>query len=236
MKKLQKKISHPCGILCDLSIEKWDNIRNMRERYVVSAPGNSLYESYVFRCSPKQNSTYVLQLAEYILILFFRRHGSTRVRMYLVILQSNILVHTFFQVEVTTVNICSFFRIEIWREQKNTSVFKFGFHRSKRWDTSVFKPFDFVFTNWDRLPDYMRPGLEPIKGAHVCWGLPWISTLKLEILCLIYYYILNTYEYTCEYSALHNEKIICFLRCYECNFQDIFRKSQLIISNAYPNW
>ena len=152
----------------------------MRERYVVSAPGNSLYESYVFRCSPKQNSTYVLQLAEYILILFFRRHGSTRVRMYLVILQSNILVHTFFQVEVTTVNICSFFRIEIWREQKNTSVFKFGFHRSKRWDTSVFKPFDFVFTNWDRLPDYMRPGLEPIKGAHVCWGLPWISTLKLE--------------------------------------------------------
>ena len=129
---------------------------------------------------PQKKSTYVLQLAEYILILFFRRHGSTRVRMYLVILQSNILVHTFFQVEVTTVNICSFFRIEIWREQKNTSVFKFGFHRSKRWDTSVFKPFDFVFTNWDRLPDYMRPGLEPIKGAHVCWGLPWISTLKLE--------------------------------------------------------
>jgi len=191
MKKLQKIFSHPCGILCDLSIEKWDNIRNMRERYVVSAPGNSLYVSCVFRCSPQQNSTYVLQLAEYILILFFRRHGSTRVRMYLVILQSNILVHTFFQVEVTTVNICSFFRIEIWREQKNTSVFKFGFHRSKRWDTSVFKPFDFVFTNWDRLPDYMRPGLEPIKGAHVCWGLPWISTLKLEILCLIYYYILT---------------------------------------------
>ena len=143
MKKLQKIFSHPCGILCDLSIEKWDNIRNMRERYVVSAPGNSLYESYVFRCSPKQNSTYVLQLAEYILILFFRRHGSTRVRMYLVILQSNILVHTFFQVEVTTVNICSFFRIEIWREQKNTSVFKFGFHRSKRWDTTCFQTFWF---------------------------------------------------------------------------------------------
>ena len=170
----------------------------MRERYVVSAPGNSLYESCVFRCSPQQNSTYVLQLAEYILILFFRRHGSTRVRMYLVILQSNILVHTFFQVEVTTVNICSFFRIEIWREQKNTSVFKFGFHRSKRWDTIVFKPFDFVSTNWDRLPDYMRPGLEPIKGAHVCWGLPWISTLKLE----------NTMSNILLYSYIHMNTLV----------------------------
>jgi len=198
MKKLQKIFSHPCGILCDLSIEKWDNIRNMRERYVVSAPGNSLYVSCVFRCSPQQNSTYVLQLAEYILILFFRRHGSTRVRMYLVILQSNILVHTFFQVEVTTVNICSFFRIEIWREQKNTSVFKFGFHRSKRWDTTVFKPFDFVFTNWDRLPDYMRPGLEPIKGAHVCWGLPWISTLKLE----------NAMSNILLYSSIHMNTLV----------------------------
>ena len=155
-----------------------------------------------FAAPPQQNSTYVLQLAEYILILFFRRHGSTRVRMYLVILQSNILVQIFFQVEVTTVNICSFFRIEIWREQKNTSVFKFGFHRSKRWDTSVFKPFDFVFTNWDRLPDYMRPGLEPIKGAHVCWGLPWISTLKLEnIMSNILLIFLHTYKYTCEYST-----------------------------------
>ena len=155
-----------------------------------------------FAAPPQPNSTYVLQLAEYILILFFRRHGSTRVRMYLVILQSNILVHTFFQVEVTTVNICSFFRIEIWREQKNTSVFKFGFHRSKRWDTTVFKPFDFVFTNWDRLPDYMRPGLEPIKGAHVCWGLPWISTLKLEnIMSNILLIFLHTYKYTCEYST-----------------------------------
>ena len=101
----------------------------MRERYVVSAPGNSLYESYVFRCSPKQNSTYVLQLAEYILILFFRRHGSTRVRMYLVILQSNILVHTFFQVEVTTVTSVHFsernltrtvkhFRFQVWFAQE----------------------------------------------------------------------------------------------------------------------
>ena len=60
MKKLQNFFSHPCGILCDLSIDKWDNIRNMRERYVVSAPGNSLYVSCVFRCSPQQNSTYVL--------------------------------------------------------------------------------------------------------------------------------------------------------------------------------
>jgi hypothetical protein len=187
-----------------------------------------------FAAPPQQNSTYVLQLAEYILILFFRRHGSTRVRMYLVILQSNILVHTFFQVEVTTVNICSFFRIEIWREQKNTSVFKFGFHRSKRWGTSVFKPFDFVFTNWDRLPDYMRPGLEPIKGAHVCWGLPWISTLKLEILCLIYYYILTYIWIHLWIFHMHNEKIICFLRCYECNFQDIFQKSQLIITKSIP--
>jgi len=91
----------------------------MRERYVVSAPGNSLYESYVFRCSPKQNSTYVLQLAEYILILFFRRHGSTRVRMYLVILQSNILVHTFFQVEVTTITSVHFSERNLTRTEKH---------------------------------------------------------------------------------------------------------------------
>jgi len=165
----------------------------MRERYVVSAPGNSLYVSCVFRCSPQQNSTYVLQLAEYILILFFRRHGSTRVRMYLVILQSNILVHTFFQVEVTTVNICSFFRIEIWREQKNTSVFKFGLHRRKRWDTTYFQTFWFC-VHWLRSPPRLHvTRARTYQGGSCLLG----ASLNLNIEAWKYYvqYITNILTY-----------------------------------------
>ena len=82
-----------------------------------------------FAAPPQQNSTYVLQLAEYILILFFRRHGSTRVRMYLVLNQSNILEHNQFQVEVTTVTAVHFsernltrtenhFRFQVWFPQE----------------------------------------------------------------------------------------------------------------------
>ena len=72
-----------------------------------------------FAAPPQQISTYVLQLAEYILILFFRRHGSTRVRMYLVILQSNILVQTLFQVEVTTVTSVHFSERNLTRTEKH---------------------------------------------------------------------------------------------------------------------
>ena len=72
-----------------------------------------------FAAPPKQTSTYVLQLAEFILILFFRRQGSTRVRMYLVIHQSNILVHTQFQVEVITVTSVHFSERNLMRTEKH---------------------------------------------------------------------------------------------------------------------
>ena len=93
-----------------------------------------------FAAPPQQNSTYVLQLAEYILILFFRRHGSTRVRMYLVILQSNILVHTLFQVEVTTVTSV---HLSEWNltVQEAHSFSSLGYTKLKGEKQLFFKPF-----------------------------------------------------------------------------------------------
>ena len=64
-----------------------------------------------FAAPPQQNSTYVLQLAEYIVVLC--------VRMNLVILQSNILVHTLFQVEVTTVTSVHFSERNLTRTEKH---------------------------------------------------------------------------------------------------------------------
>jgi len=202
MKKLQIFFSHPCGILCDLSIEKWDNIRNMRERYVVSAPGNSLYESCVLRCSPTTD--------EHLRATAGRIHFDPifpKTREYpcaYVSCHSPIkyISAYFISSWSDNCNICSFFRKKFDENRKTLPFSSLVFTGVKGEIQLTFKPFDFVFTDWDRLPDYMRPGLEPIKGAHVCWGLPWISTLKLEnIMSNILLIFLHTYKYTCEYST-----------------------------------
>ena len=93
-------------------------------------------------------------------------------------------------------NICSLFRKKFDENRKTLPFSSLVYARIKGTIQLTFKPFVFGYTDWDRLPDYKRPGLEPIEGAHVCWGLPWISTLKLDNILsniLLYSYIhMNT--------------------------------------------
>ena len=121
-------------------------------------------------------------------------------------------------------NICSFFRKKFDENRKTlpfSSLVSTGVKGEIR---LVFKPFDFVFTNWDRLPNYMRPGLEPIKGAHVCWGLPWISTLKLENTMsniLLYSYIHMNTLVNIPHAQWKNNMLFKVLRV---QHEDIFQK------------
>ena len=78
-----------------------------------------LWVSFVFRLSPQLWMHLRATSGRILMNLFFRRHGSTRVRMYLVILQSNILVHTLFQVEVTTVTSVHFSERNLTRTEKH---------------------------------------------------------------------------------------------------------------------
>ena len=100
-----------------------------------------------------------------------------------------------FQVEVTTVTSAHFSE---WNSTttESTYVFKFRVYKTKRWLTTTFEPFYFVYSNRDRLPDFMWPGLDPIKGFMICWKLPFISNIELENIMshiLLYSYVhINT--------------------------------------------
>ena len=87
--------------------------------YVVSTLEDSLYELCVFCCSPKKEKHLCATAGRIHFDPIFPKTRGTRVRMYLVIHQSNILVHTLFQVEVTTVTSVHFSERNLTRTEKH---------------------------------------------------------------------------------------------------------------------
>ena len=167
MKNLQKKFISKWilnGILFwvhDIYFDAW-GICNLRDTY------RKLVYHLCF-ATPLQHKALTCYSWQNTFDPFFRRHGSTRVRMYYVSpnqIYSNIIL---FQVEVTTVTSVHFSEWNL-TSTESTSVFKFRIYETKRWETTIFKPFYFVYSDWDRLPDCMWPGLDPIKGVHVLLG------------------------------------------------------------------
>ena len=146
--------------------------------------------------------TYVQHLAEYLITYFSE---DTGIPVYWICHMDPIkYVRTYdFKLFSSWSDICNICLRNVTETSVALLSSRLDYARLKGKNQLDFKPFALCSSTWDRLPDCMWPGSEPVKGVHECVG-GLLESLQLILEKEYVEYIIfftNIQKSTCEYSA-----------------------------------